>query len=389
MIEPHGGELVDRIVSEDRRALSKEVQDAPSIHLDWSEYQELINIGVGRYSPIDGFLGQNDFLKVVNDMTLEDGTTWPLPITLDVDSDKAAELNPSTTAGLYHPDGHLVGKIDVSDIYGYNEEQSARKLFGTTERSHHGVGTFLNQEDFFVGGKISVIGDVRYNENDLHPAETRVLFKHRGWERIVGFQTRNAPHRAHEYIQKSALELVDGLLIQPKLGDKQTGDYRDETILTAYSKLIDNYYQSERVALSVFPSPMRYAGPREALFDALVRKNQGCTHFIVGRDHAGVEDYYDEFGAQRIFQQVNDVGITPLFYDYSFYCERCDGMTSEKVCPHDDAERVYPSGTKIRSLLREGKQPSEKMIRPEVANTIADFSDPFITGTDETTGEDY
>jgi sulfate adenylyltransferase len=212
-------------------------------------------------------------------MTLEDGTTCPLPITLDVDSDKAAELNSSTTAGLYHPDGHLVGKIDVTDIYGYNEGQSARKLFGTTEQSHQGVATFLDQKEFSVGGDIFVIKDVRYNESDLYPAEARVLFKHRGWERVVGFQTRNAPHRAHEYIQRSALELVDGLLIQPKLGEKQTGDYRDEAILTAYSELIDNYYRSERVALSVLPSPMRYAGPREALFDALIRKNQGCTHF--------------------------------------------------------------------------------------------------------------
>jgi len=388
VIEPHDGRLVDRILDADEERIEDRIVEEPRIHLDWSEYQELVNISVGRYSPIEGFLGQNDFLKVVNDMTLEDGTIWPLPITLDVSPSKAAQLEPSTKVGLHHPDGYLAGMMTVEDVYRYNEDEVAKQLFGTTEESHPGVSDFVNQDEFNVGGKVTVIDEPHYNEYDLLPAETRVLFEHREWTSVVGFQTRNAPHRAHEYIQKSALELVDGLLIQPKLGKKQEGDYSDDAILMAYDKLIEQYYPSNNVALSVFPSPMRYAGPREAVFDALIRKNQGCTHFIIGRDHAGVGDYYGEFESQEIFQRLVDIGITPLFFDYSFYCNTCDGMASEKICPHGDSERVYPSGTEIRSLIQDGKHPSDKMIRSEVADVIANTEDAFIqTESEPLSGE--
>jgi sulfate adenylyltransferase len=266
-------------------------------------------------------------------------------------------------------------------VYKHNKHETVEHVFGTTDRSHPGVENYLEQGTFFVAGPVTLFGQARYNEHDLLPAESRVLFRHREMDTVVGFQTRNAPHRAHEYIQRSALEQVDGLLIQPKLGEKKVDDYRDEVIIGAYEVLLDNYYRTDRVALSVFPNQMNYAGPREAVFDALVRKNQGCTHFVVGRDHAGVSDYYGEFDAQRIFDDLPDIGIEIVRYDYSFYCELCDGMTSRKICPHDDDRRIHPSGTRIRQELHEGRHPSEKMMRPEVADYIMTQDRPFVTET--------
>lgn len=383
MLEPHGGTLVDRTVSDTHEAqLRESVESGPHIHLSWDELQEARNIAVGRFSPLTGFLTRNDFLKVLNDMTLEDGTTWPLPITLTVGMETAEGLTPGEKAGLRAPDGTLVGAIDVSEVFKHNPEAAAEQVFGTDDPSHPGVARYLDREPFVVGGPIFLFDAERENDHDLRPAESRVLFRHRGWDRIVGFQTRNVPHRAHEYIQRSALEQADGLLIQPKLGDKKVDDYHNDVILGGYETLIENYYKPDRVVFSVFTNKMYYAGPREALFDAIVRKNQGCTHFVIGRDHAGVGNYYGEFDAHRIFDQVADIGIEPAFYDYSFYCTICDGMTSRKICPHDDEDRVYPSGTDIREDIRDGRRPSEKVMRPEVADYVMAQDEPFVTEAD-------
>lgn len=380
MIEPHGGTLVNRIIEgQYAEQIREAVSEGPTITLERSQFQDAINLGTGRFSPLDGFLVQNDFLKVVHDMTLEDGTIWPLPITLDVDAETVDELSPSEKAGLQSPDGELVGAIEIEEIYKHNAKETIEHVFGMTSGSHPGVKNYLEQDSFFVGGPIYLFKDYRYNERDLLPAESRVLFNQRGWERVVGFQTRNVPHRAHEYIQKTALEQTDGLLVQPKLGDKKVDDYRNDVIIGAYDVLFDNYYRADRITLSVFPSQMHYAGPREAVFDALVRKNQGCTHFVVGRDHAGVDDYYDEFESQLIFEEVGDIGIETVFYDHSFYCETCDGMASTKICPHDDDKRVFPSGSKIRGLIRDGERPTEKMIRPEVVEYLMNRDDLFVT----------
>ena len=382
MIEPHGGALINRVVGEEHeKQLRSRIAEQPSINLDIAEFQDLCNISNGRYSPLEGFLTQNDFLKVVNDMTLEDGTIWPLPIVLGVSPEKAGELQPGDTVGLNDPSGRLVGSIQIEDIYKYNVADVATSVFGTDDMDHPGVRRFDERAEFLIGGDINVFDVERYNSHDLLPKETRVLFEYRGWETVVGFQTRNAPHRAHEYIQKSGLELTDGLLVQPKLGAKKAGDYRDEIILGAYKQLFQNYYPDDRAALSVFPSRMNYAGPREAIFDALVRKNQGCSHFVIGRDHAGVGNYYGEFEAQEVMQEIGDVGITPLFYDYSFYCSKCDGMTSEKICPHSKDAQIHPSGTKIRNMIQDGSQPSEKIMRPEVAEYVMKSEEPFITGS--------
>lgn len=379
MIEPHGGRLVDRVVGEKHgEQLAVELDSRPSIELSPSQFQEAVNIANGRFSPLKGFMSRNDFVKVAHDMTLEDGTVWSLPVTLDVGPEVAATLVPGESATLVHPDGTEIGVIKVREVYKYNAEETAEAIFGTSDADHPGVTDHLQKQEYFVGGDIVTFERFRYHDFDLLPAETRVLFAERGWEQVLGFQTRNAPHRAHEYIQKSGLEHADGLFIQPKLGNKKPGDYRDEVIMRAYRTLIEEYYVENRVALSVFPSKMRYAGPREAIFDAIVRKNHGCTHFVIGRDHAGVEDYYEGFDAHRVFDEVGGIGIEPVFYSYSFYCERCDGMTSEKVCPHGDESRVHPSGTRIRELIQQGAEPSEKMMRAEVATEIMSSESPFV-----------
>lgn len=379
MIEPHGGRLVDRVATDAHaRQLRAEVDNAPTVRLSTTQLQDVINVANGRFSPLTGFMSRSDFQKVVYDMTLEDGTWWSLPITLDIDTDTASELIPGKKAGLESPDGTLVAVIDVTDIYKYNKEKTAAAIYDTTDRDHPGVRQHLNAGEYLVGGDILTLEQHWYNDHDLLPKETRVLFGKRGWDTVAGFQTRNAPHRAHEYIQRSALEHVDGILIQPKLGYKKAGDYADDVILGAYERLMGHYYIDGSAVLSAFPSQMRYAGPREAIFDAIVRKNQGCTHFIVGRDHAGVRDYYGGFEAQHIFDEVGDLGIEPLFYSYSFYCERCDGMASEKVCPHDEGAQVHPSGTRIRTLIEEGTQPPETMMRPEVATYLLDAQTPFV-----------
>jgi len=384
MIEPHGGSLVNRVIDgKHAEQVRDQVQSTSDVRLTPDQFQDLINLATGRFSPLKGFMTQNDLLKAVHDMTLEDGTVWPLPITLDTKDETAKKLSPGGKAGLRSPSGKLVGAVEIEGIYKQNKEEATEHIFGTSDPSHPGVDNYLGQHDFFVSGPIFLFGEHRHNDHDLSPAESRVLFQHQGWDTVVGFQTRNAPHRAHEYIQRSALEQVDGLFVQPKLGDKKVGDYRDDVILGAYEALVENYYRQNRVALSVFPSKMRYAGPREAVYDAIVRKNQGCTHFVIGRDHAGVSDYYGEFDAQRIFNEISGIGIEILRYDYSFYCARCDGMTSRKICPHDDNHREYPSGTKIRRKIRGGDAPSEKVMRPEVAKYIMSNSEPFVT---ETTG---
>lgn len=374
MISPHGDILIDRVVEEARAdRLRADVDGKPTITLNANQYQDLINIVTGRYSPLTGFLSRSDFLKVVNDMSLEDGTVWPLPVTLDVTDDTANQLTPSDKVGLETPDGRIVGAIEVEDIYKYNKDRVTKQLFRTTDKDHPGVARYFERGDFLVGGSVSAFETPRYNDHDLLPKESRVLFRHKGWNKIVGFQTRNAPHRAHEYIQKAALEHVDGLLVQPKLGDKKDGDYSDEVIMGAYQTLLSNYYPDDQAVLSVFPSKMRYGGPREAIFDALIRKNQGCTHFVVGRDHAGVADYYDDFDAHNIFDTIGDIGIEPVFFSYAFYCTACDGMTSEKVCPHSDAERISPSGSKIREAIRSGERPSKELMRPEVAEFVIEL----------------
>ncbi len=381
-VPPHGGRLVDREVRDprERERLLKKAQKLKKLALSPPQIQDLENLADGGYSPLRGFMGRHDFLKVVNDMMLEDGTVWTVPIVLDVPRAQAEELKHEREIALTDEAGRVLALMELEEIYDYDKRRTAEALYGTASEEHPGVREWLSQGDFLLGGPIWLLQhpEVPYERYRLHPRETRVLFKAKGWKTIVGFQTRNIPHRGHEYVQKSALEIADGLLIHPKLGRKRPGDFRDEVILKTYQVLIDNYYLKDRAVLAVFPARMRYMGPREAVFDALVRKNYGCTHFIVGRDHAGVGSFYDPLAAQRIFDELGDLGITPLKFEPVFYCRRCGGMVSAKTCPHGPEERVNPSGTLLRELFQKGEAPPPELVRPEVAQIILEEERPFV-----------
>ncbi|MFB6192795.1 MAG: sulfate adenylyltransferase [Candidatus Nanohaloarchaea archaeon] len=379
MIPPHGGKLVDRTVKEDKKqGLLEEAKKLEKVELGKDLVKDLQNIADGRYSPLKGFMDRNNFLKVVEDKTLEDGTVWTVPIVLDVDEETRERIQDVERIALTHRD-EILATMDVDEIYTYDKEEAAEKLYRTADTDHPGVEMYLQKDDYLVGGDIKLIrkGFEKYSEYNLNPRETRVLFREKGWDTVVGFQTRNAPHRGHEYLQKSAMEHVDAVLVHPKIGAKKSGDYRDEVILSAYRTLLQEYYP-DHSAMSIFTAKMRYMGPREAVFDAIVRKNHGCTHFIVGRDHAGVGDYYGDYEAQEIFDDIGRIGIEPMFYDYAFYCEKCQDTVSEKTCPHGEEHHITPSGTKIRNMLSNGETPSKEMMRPEVAETITDFDQPLV-----------
>jgi len=380
MIAPHGGKLVDRNVSERKvKQLRDEAKEMESIRLDSGLIKDLQNIADGRYSPLTGFMDRNNFLKVLEDKTLEDGTVWTVPIILDIPEEQADALEPGQQVALENEEGDLMAVLTVDETFGFDKKHAARHLYGTDDMDHPGVAMYMEKDDHAVAGDIQMVdaGFDEFEQYNLRPADTRVLFKEKGWDTVVGFQTRNAPHRGHEYLQKSALEHVDAILIHPKIGAKKTGDYRDDVILTAYRSLLQNYYR-DQAAMSIFTAKMRYMGPREAVFDAIVRKNHGCTHFIVGRDHAGVGDYYDEFAAQEIFSEFGSLGIEPMFYDYAFFCRKCEDTVSETICPHDNDQHVTPSGTKIRNMLANGENPPKEMMRPEVAETIKQFDQPLV-----------
>lgn len=383
MLPPHGGRLVNRIPEDEgkREELREKASNLSSIQVDNSTVKDIQNIADGGYSPLQGFLGRNDFLKVVHDHTLEDGTVWTVPIILDISEQKADQLQEGAQVALVDGHNQPIALMDVEELYEYDKMTAAKELFGTEDTEHPGVANFLNQEDLLVAGRIELIQDGFTNFSDyyLRPVETRVLFKAKGWETVVGFQTRNVPHRGHEYLQKSSLEIVDGILIHPKIGRKKDGDWKDPVILNAYDALLSSYYLKDHSALSIFPADMRYMGPREAVFDAIVRKNYGCTHFIVGRDHAGVGDYYGDFEAHQIFDELEDIDITPLKFDYAYYCKQCDEMVSDKTCPHSMEDRVVPSGTRVRTMIKEGEAPPKEIMRPEVAEAILSEAEPFVS----------
>jgi sulfate adenylyltransferase len=367
--------------SKEIERIKKRAKSMPKITVRMSQILDIQNIADGSYSPLKGFLNRTDFLKVINDKTLEDGTVWTVPIILDVTKEQASQLPTGDEVGLVDKDFNLLAVLKLKDKYSWNKEETVEKLFGTKDKGHPGVRNYLQMGDILLGGTIKLIQQApcKFENFYLKPVETRVLFKEKGWNTVVGFQTRNVPHRGHEYLQKSALETVDGILIHPKLGKKKKGDFKDELILKSYQILMDHYYLKDHAVLSIFPSEMRYMGPREAVFDLLVRKNYGCTHFIVGRDHAGVGDYYDSHDSHRIFDEFPKLGVQPLCFNYAFYCKKCHQMVSEKTCPHSEDYRVAPSGTTIRELIKERKKLPPELMRPEVAEVLINEKDPFVS----------
>jgi len=377
--KPHGGKLINRVLTGKRREYTiREAGELESIDIDEQEYRDLENIAYGIYSPLTGFMNREDFENVISNMRLVSDIPWTIPITLDIDVNTLAIREGDDLALKYK--GKIVAILHVEEIYKYDKKKYAKNVFKTDDLNHPGVKKLYNYHNYLVGGDIELVNRVidEYDKYFLTPKETRILFIEKGWKTIVGFQTRNAPHLGHEYVQKTALTFVDGLFINPVIGRKKKGDFRDEVILAAYNTLIKNYYPRNSVVLSIVRYEMRYAGPREAIHHAIMRKNFGCTHFIIGRDHAGVGNYYGPYEAQEIFFEFPDLGITPLFFREFFYCRKCGGVSNDKICPHEKSERVYISGTKIRESIKKGLKPPIEMMRPEVADTILSFEKPFI-----------
>jgi sulfate adenylyltransferase len=369
-IAPHGGSLVNRVTTADADETLARLTGLPTLELDARAQADLELLAVGAYSPLTGFLGRADYERVVAEMRLDNGTPWPLPITLRVhDLDGAPDL-----LVLRGPDA--IGLLQVAGVFRAPQEREAARVFGTTDTAHPGVAHLYAQGEHVVAGSVRLLRRSTPPFPDLafDPADTRRVFAQRGWRRVVGFQTRNPVHRAHEYIQKTALEIMDGLLLHPLVGPTKDDDVPAAVRVRSYHVLLERYYPRDRVLLAAFPAAMRYAGPREALFHALVRKNYGCTHFIVGRDHAGVGQYYGTYDAQRIFERFapGELGIEPLCFEHTFYCRECGATASPKTCPHDPAARLTLSGSKVRELLRSGELPPPEFSRPEVARVLAE-----------------
>lgn len=374
---PHGGNLINRIATPDQRSdwLAK-VATLPQVLIDERSQSDVELIAIGGFSPLTGFMNQADYLSVVESMRLSNGLVWSVPITLSVSFEVAAPLEPGQAVALVGAAGLAIAIMNLSEKYTYDKTREAEQVYRTTDAAHPGVKVVYDQ------GEVNLAGDILLLERQAHPlfpayqidpVASRLMFADKGWNTVVGFQTRNPIHRAHEYIQKCALEVVDGLFLHPLVGATKSDDIAADIRMRCYEVLLEHYYPRDRVIMAINPAAMRYAGPREAIFHALVRKNYGCTHFIVGRDHAGVGDYYGTYDAQYIFDEFTaaELGITPLKFEHAFYCKRTGTMATSKTSPSGPEDRIHLSGTKVREMLRRGEVPPPEFSRPEVAQLLA------------------
>ena len=380
---PHGGTLVDRRAPEDEREeRTRKAEGLRKIAVGSRTLSDLEMISTGVFSPLTGFMVRDDYESVVDSMRLANGLVWSMPITLSVSEDEAREIGDGEEIALATGEGQIVATMVVEDRYSYDKEREALEVYRTTDQDHPGVAALHRQSDTLLGGEVTLLVD----EPNPHPFpgyyyephELRKTFAQKGWKKVVGFQTRNPVHRAHEYIQKSALETVDGLLLNPLVGETKSDDISAAVRMMSYEVILDRYYPKGRTVLAVFPAAMRYAGPREAIFHAICRKNYGCTHFIVGRDHAGPgkdsngKPFYGDYDAQHIFDEFEEgeIGLTPLFFEHAFFCLECQGMGTTKTCPHDKEHHVFISGTKVREMLSKGEYPPPEFSRPEVIEVL-------------------
>jgi len=383
-ITPHGGTLINRIVQGSQRdALLARAVSLPKIELDAWGLSDVEMIAIGGFSPLEGFMAKRDYDSVVTKCRLANGFVWSIPVTLAVSAQVAQALKPKSDVALTSQ-ATVVAILHLEDIYTPDKTLEAQQVFKTTDASHPGVARLHAIGDTYLGGKISVVNRPKataFLPYRLDPADTRRLFAERGWKRIVAFQTRNPIHRAHEYIQKSALEICDGMLLHPIVGETKGDDVPAAVRMKSYEVLLSNYYPKDRVVLAVNPASMRYGGPREAIFHALIRKNYGCTHFVVGRDHAGVGKFYGTYDAQHIFDDFTpeEIGITPLCFENTAYCTVCGGMVSSKTCPHWPEHQISLSGTKVRELLQAGTPPPPEVSRPEVAAVLIEAMRTAVT----------
>lgn len=383
-IAPHGGTLVNRVVTgAEKEKIVARAEAAKAAHhfrtLNSVNLADMEMIAVGAMSPLTGFMGKQDYESVVNRMRLANGLPWTIPITLPVSRELADTYEIGKDIALVESDGHLVGLLELKEKFDYDKTHEAKNVYRTDEDKHPGVARLYAQGDVYLEGDIWLVdmpnqARTEFPEFRHTPLESRKMFAQNGWTRIVAFQTRNPIHRAHEYIQKTALEIVDGLFLHPLVGETKADDIPADVRMESYQSLLRDYYPADRVLLGVFPAAMRYAGPREAIFHALCRKNYGCTHMIIGRDHAGVGKYYGTYDAQKLFDQFSpeEIGITPLKFEHTFYCKKCGGIVSSKTCPHGAEDHIVLSGTQVRQMLERGEMLPPEFTRPEVAQVLID-----------------
>ena len=374
MISAHGGKLVNRTSKIDPT-------DLMSVDISTDLANDVENIADGIFSPLEGFLNKQDFDSVVEKGRLENGIAWTIPTVLDVDEETSQKMKDSGDVLLKNPDGIGIAVLHVEDVFTFDKSNTATGVYGTNDVAHPGVAKTNSMKDFLVGGKIDYIqrqSETEIRKHRMTPTQTREVFEKAGWKTIVAFQTRNPPHVAHEMLQKAAITTRDGVFVNPLIGKKKSGDFKDEIIVKAYETMISNYYPENKCQLATLHTEMKYAGPKEAIHHAIMRQNYGCTHIIIGRDHAGVGNFYDPFAAHRIFDDYPELEIEPIFFPAFFYCRKCLTFTNPKACPHDADSREQISGTKLREMIQNNQPPSEFILRPEVAKVIIEFDKPFV-----------
>jgi len=379
--KPHGGKLVNRVARKDlRESLREQALELHSMELDDTEAADVENLAYGVYSPLEGFVGREDFESILETMRLSDDIPWSIPIILTADEEESHNVHAGDDIALRHPTGQPMAIMHVEEVYAFDKQRFCTRVFGTSDSAHPGVARISEMGGFVLAGDVTLFANIPnpYEKYTLRPAETSLLFREKNWKTVAAFQTRNVPHIGHEYLQKTALSLADGVFINPVVGRKREGDFKDDVILGSYAALLSKYFPRDTVVLSILLYEMRYAGPREAIMHAIMRKNFGCTHIIIGRDHAGVGNYYKPYDAQEIFKEFPDLGITPLFFREFFFCRGCEAVVNERMCPHPEDMHVKFSGTRLREMILRGVRPPREFMRPEVVDVVMRHPSPFV-----------